>query len=55
MKSLLALVFTVCLLGVTCDEEVAEAPSAHAKMRMYPGEHLGGGLGTLRFQLHLAE
>jgi arylsulfatase A-like enzyme len=32
MKSLLALVFTVCLLGVNCEEEVAEAPSAHGKL-----------------------
>ncbi len=31
MKSRLALVFIVCLLGVTCDEEVAEHPSAHGR------------------------
>jgi arylsulfatase A-like enzyme len=34
MRSRLALVFIVCLLGVTCEEEPESHPSAHAK----PGE-----------------
>ena len=36
MKSRLALVFAVCLLGVTCDEEAAQSPSAHAKLADSP-------------------
>ena len=36
MKSRLALVSIVCLLGVTCDEDVAEHPSAHGQLAEPP-------------------